>query len=211
MIRLFTADTGNGHRVSIMLEEAGLPYKVVPIDFAASEHRGEALLAANPMGQIPAIVDDDGPAGQTIALAESSAILRYLARKSGKLLPQGPLEEMEADRWTAIAAGGLQAVPTAIFFAGMLGEEQHKPYIDHQRAVAGRYLAVMDARLAQGAYLAGAHCTFADILGFTLANGSLPRFGISLDPYPAVKRWVSIIAERPAVQRGLGIPAQLAR
>lgn len=208
MITLFTADTGNGHRVSIMLEEIGLPYQVVPIDFAAGEHRGEALLAANPMGQIPAIIDADGPAGQTIALAESAAILRYLARKAGKLLPQGPLEEIEADRWTAITAGGLQAVPTAIFFAGMLGEEQHKPYIDHQRAVAQRYLAAMDARLTQSDYLAGAHYTYADILGYTLANGSLPRFGMGLDPYPAIRRWVSILSERPAVQRGLAIPAR---
>lgn len=201
MLTLYTAATGNGHRVSIMLEEVGLPYRVVTIDFARQDHRCDALLAANPMGQIPAIVDTDG-----IALGESSAILRYLARRTGKLLPVGEAQEMEADRWTAVAAGGLQAAPTTIFFARQLGEEAHAPIIAQQFEVIGRYLAMMEMRLSASPFLAGPHYTYADILGFTLINGTLKTFGVAMDGYPAITAWRDVIAARPAVQRGLSVP-----
>ncbi|WP_404479980.1 glutathione S-transferase family protein [Novosphingobium sp. BL-52-GroH] len=206
MMTLYTADTGNGHRASIMLEEAGLPYDVVAIDFAAGEHRGEALLAVNPMGQIPALVDPDGFGGEPLHLGESAAILRHLARKSGKLLPEGGAEECEADRWTAILAGGLQSAPTTIFFARLSGLGDDAGIIAKQFEVIGRYLAIMEARLAASAYLAGARMTYVDILGFTLVNGSLPRFGVDLGAYPAILAWRDGIAARPAVQRGLAVP-----
>lgn len=207
MITLYTAPTGNGHRVSIMLEEVGLPYQVVRIDFARLEHQGEALRAVNPMGQIPAIVDSDGPDGEPLMLGESSAILRYLARKTGKLLPAGARAEAEADRWTAIAAGGLQAAPTTIFFSRMLGEESHAGIIAKQYEVIGRYLALMEARLAASPFLAGDSYSYADILGFSIANGTLKTFGVPLDPFPALAAWKDGIAARPAVQRGLKVPA----
>lgn len=206
MITLYTANTGNGHRASIMLEEVDLPYQAVKIDFATGEHQGPALKAVNPMGQIPAIVDPDGPGGASVTLGESSAILRYLARKTGKLLPTTPIEEMEADRWTAITAGGLQSAPTTIFFARMLGEEAHAPIIAKQFEVIGRYLSLMEARLSQSRYLAGDTYTYADILGFSIANGTLRTFGVSLAPYPAIAAWKDGIAARPAVQRGLSVP-----
>jgi len=206
MITLYTANTGNGHRVSIMLEEIGLPYEVVKIDFAKGEHQGPALKAVNPMGQIPAIVDSDGPEGQPITLSESSAILRYLARKSGKLLPLGALAEMEADRWTAITAGGLQSAPTTIFFSRLLGEDSHGAIIAKQFEVIGRYLAAMEERLATSPFLAGGHFSYVDILGFSIANGTLRTFGVSLDPYPAIAAWKDGIAARPAVQCGLAVP-----
>lgn len=206
MITLYTANTGNGHRVSIMLEEVGLPYEVVKIDFAAGEHQGPVLKAVNPLGQIPAIIDTDGPDGRTITLGESSAILRYLARKTGKFLPATPQEEMEADRWTAITAGGLQAAPTTIFFARALGEESHAAIIAKQYEVMARYLALMEARLSESHYLAGEMFSYVDVLGFTLANGTLKAFGVSLEPYPAIIAWKDCIAARPAVQRGLSVP-----
>jgi GST-like protein len=158
------------------------------------------------MGQIPAIIDTDGPGGATVALGESSAILRYLARKTGRLLPEGPLAEMEADRWTAITAGGLQAAPTTIFFARALGAERHEAIIAKQHEVIGRYLDAMEKHLAASVYLAGDHYCYADILGFTIANRTLPTFGISLDPYPAIRAWKDGIAARPAVQRGVAVP-----
>lgn len=206
MITLYTANTGNGHRVSIMLEEVGLPYNVVRIDFAAGDHFGPELKAANPMGQIPAIIDTDGPDGARLCLGESSAILRYLARKTGKLLPSTPLAELEADRWTAIAAGGLQAAPTTIFFSRMLGEDAHGPIIAKQYETIDRYLALMEMRLSQSRYLADDFYCYVDILAFSIANGTLKAFGVSLDPYPAIAAWKDAIALRPAVQRGLAVP-----
>lgn len=206
MITLYTANTGNGHRVSIMLEEVGLPYEVARIDFAAGDHQGPALKAVNPMGQIPAIVDSEGPDGVRLCLSESSAILRYLARKTGKLLPATPRAEVEADRWTAITAGGLQAAPTTIFFSRMLGEDAHGPIIAKQYEIIDRYLALMEMRLSQSRYLASESYSYVDILGFSIANGTLRTFGVSLDPYPAIMAWRDAIAARPAVQRGLAIP-----
>lgn len=206
MITLYTAHTGNGHRVSIMLEEVGIAYDVVRVDLTSAALSGSALLAVNPMGQIPAIVDTNGPGGAAVRLGESSAILRYLARKTGKLLPQGPLAQMEADRWTAIAAGGLQAAPTTIYFSRALGEVQHAAIIAKQYNVIDRYLAVMDARLSTSPYLAGDQYSYADILGFSIANGTLAAFGISLDCYPAIAAWKAAIAARPAVLRGLMVP-----
>lgn len=207
MIQLFTAPTGNGHRVSIMLEEVGLPYSVVRIDFAKGEHQGEALKAVNPLGQIPAIFDPDGPDGQPVSLGESSAILGYLARKSGKLLPQGQREQAEADRWIAIAAGGLQAAPTTIFFARQLGEAEHQKIIAKQHEMITRYLAIMEQRLSVSPYLAGPNYTYADILAFTLVNGTLKLFGVAFDDYPAIVAWCDNIAKRPAVARGLAVPS----
>ncbi|WP_336952818.1 glutathione S-transferase family protein [Sphingobium aromaticivastans] len=207
MITLYTARTGNGHRVSIMLEEVGLPYQTVSIDFAKGEHQGAALKAVNPMGQIPAIVDTEGPDGATINLSESAAILRYLARKTGKLLPGTALEEMEADRWTSITAGGLQSAPVTLFVARLLGEEQHAPIMARQHEVIARYLTIMEARLAQSEYLAGPDYCYVDILGFTLVNSALPMFGVKLDAYPSIVAWKARIDARPAVQRGLQVPA----
>lgn len=206
MITLYTANTGNGHRVSIMLEEVGLPYRVVKIDFAKDEHRGEALKAVNPMGQIPAIIDEDGPDGTRITLSESAAILRYLARKSGRLLPTSGLAELEADRWTAICAGGLSAAPTTIFFSRSLGEENHAGIIAKQYEVIGRYLSVMDERLSSSPYLADDYLTYVDILGFSIVNGTLRKFDVDVAPYPAVAAWAEGMAARPAVQRGLAVP-----
>lgn len=206
MITLYTANTGNGHRVSIMLEEVGLPYDIVPIDLAKGEHQGAALRTVNPMGQIPAIIDSDGPDGATVTLGESSAILRYLARKTGCLLPEGPAAEMGADRWTAITAGGLQAAPTTIFFARALGAERHEAIIAKQYEVITRYLDTMERHLAVSPYLAGEKYCYTDILGFTIANRTLPTFGIPLDPYPAIRAWKDGIADRPAVQRGIAVP-----
>ncbi|WP_439486852.1 glutathione S-transferase family protein [Blastomonas fulva] len=206
-IQFYTAATGNGHRVAIMLEESGLAYTAIPVDFAAQEHRGAALLAVNPMGQIPAILDPDGPDGSPVALGESAAVVAYLARKTGVLLPATPREQIEADRWTAITAGGLQAAPTTIFFAELLGRDAHAPIIAKQREMIDRYLAMMEARLSQSAFLAGDTFTYVDILGYTLVHGTLPKFGIALDGHAAIGRWHDSIAARPAVQRGLKVPS----
>jgi GST-like protein len=206
MITLYTAATGNGQRVSIMLEECDLAYQVVAIDFSRRADFAETLKIANPMGQIPAISDSDGPDGGEYCLGESSAILRYLARKTGKLLPPPGLAEAEADRWTAITSGGLQAAPTTMFFAQQLGMTADAPIIAKQREVVWRYLVMMDARLGGSAFLAGDAYSYVDILGFTLAHGTLPRFGFDMTEFPAVARWAAQVAARPAVQRGLAVP-----
>ncbi len=203
MITLYAAPTGNCQRVSIFLEELGEPYEVVAIDFSRGDLQSPAFLAVNPLGQAPAITDSHGPEGVPMHLAESSAILAYLARRAGRFSPEGSSERIAADYWVA-ALAGLQGVQTALFVARWMDVDAHAKIIAKLIADSHRYLRVMDARLAVSPYLAGARYTYVDILGFSIAHR--PN-GFTLDDYPAIEAWRALIAARPAVQRGLAVPA----
>lgn len=202
MITLHALPTGNCHRVSIMLEELGAPYQVAMVDYAAGGLTAPEFLAINPVGQVPAISvaggSDDG-----LALAEGAAILAWLARRSGQLLPATEAERIELDRWLAIVSGGMQAAVTTIFFARMIDAQAHTKIIDKLIGDIHRYLRVMETRLAAHPYLAGGTYTYVDILGFTIANKSLGAVGLTLADYPAIERWRAALAERPAIQRGI--------
>lgn len=206
MIRFYTAPTGNCHRVSILLEEIGVPYEVVPMDFARGDFQSPDFLAINPVGQVPAISDDDGPGGKTLRLAESSAILAYLARKAGRFLPQGETEQIAAEYWVALI-GGLQGALTTIFFARRLDATSHAGIIDNLLADTNRYLRAIEARLQSSAYMAGERYTYVDMLMFSLAHRTLGVNGVTLDAYPAIEAWRAGIAARPAVQCGIAVPA----
>lgn len=206
MIDLFTAPTTNGHRVSIMLEECGLPYRAIAVDLAAGEHLGVALLAVNPVGQIPAIRDLDGPHGAPLLLAESRAILRYLAEKSGLLLPGTATARAEADRWCSIVEAGIQPNFSAIHYARALVGGPAAPLIAKFRERIERYLPTLNARLSESPFLAGATLTYADIYALPVIATSLPAFEIALAPYPAIQRWRDGLLARPAVMRGLAVP-----
>lgn len=206
MLTLYTNATPNGHRAAIMLEETGLPYRVVVIDLAAGEHKTPAFRAINATGRIPAIVDDDVPGGP-LALAETLAIALFLCEKSGRLVPTDVTERARAWQWAATVISGFGAATPGIFFAKQLGETEHAKLIAKFYADIAGYLDAMEAELGKRPYLAGETFSFADALAIPVIVLSLPRFGIDLKPYPAVCRWRDLVMQREGVQRGFAVPA----
>ena len=204
MITLYTAPTGNGYRVAIMLEELGLPYEPHTLDFMKGDFTSPEFLKVNPAGQIPAIVDEEGPDGMPYALAESLAILQYLADKSGKLRPETSMERAEAGRWSAIVAGGIQPEQFNLFMMNRMDPAGHAPMIERCTADLKRHLAMMNTRLETSDYLTGDRFTYVDVLAITNIVKSLPAVGMTLEGYPAIERWRDAVLARPGVQRGFG-------
>lgn len=208
MIELYTHATPNGHKVSILLEELGLPYRLHLVDLAKNEQMAPAFLAINPNNKIPAIVDDDGPGGQPITVWESGAILVYLAEKTGSaLLPTSPRERYATLQWLMFQMAGV---------GPMFGQAGHftlytketVPYgVERYTNEAKRLLGVMDGQLGRHRHIAGDAYSIADIAIFPWTNSALriPTIG-SLDAWPNVVRWRADLNARPAVQRGLAQP-----
>ena len=201
-IDLFAWPTPNGYKVSIALEEIGLPYTVHPIDIGAGDQFKPAFLKISPNNKMPAIIDPDGPDGQPISIFESGAILMYLAEKTGQFWPADRRQRYQVIQWLMFQMGG---------FGPMLGQAHHFrvyapekiPYaVDRYTNEAGRLYRVMDTRLGEVAYLAGDAYSIADMATFPWAR-SIERQGHSLDEFPNVKRWYQAIDARPAVQTGL--------
>jgi len=205
MITLYTWTTPNGRKASIALEELGLPYRVVPIDITRQAQFAPEFLALNPNNRIPVIVDPEGPDGAPITVIESGAILLYLAEKTGRLLPAVPRARSEALQWLMFQMGNV---------GPMLGQAHHFlrfapeviPYaIDRYSKEALRLYGVLNTRLAERPWLAGAGYSVADIATFPwIARHDWQ--GIDLARFPAVKRWFEAMQARPAVQRGMEVP-----
>ena len=205
-IDLYTWKTPNGRKVSIMLEELGLPYAVHTINIGQDEQFAPDFLAISPNNKIPAIVDPEGPDGEPISLFETGAILIYLAEKTGKLYPEAPRERQLANQWLMWQMGG---------FGPMLGQAHHfrrfakeqVPYaIDRYTNETRRLYRVLDKRLSEAAYLAGDGYGIADIATFPWAARH-EWHGIDLPDFPNVARWYEAIAARPAVERGMAVPS----
>jgi GST-like protein len=205
MIDLYTWPTPNGHKVSVMLEECELEYRVHPIDIANDEQFTPAFEALNPNGKIPTIVDQDGPGGGAFTVFESGAILIYLAEKTGRFLSSEPRRRSQAIQWLMFQMGGI---------GPMFGQAQHfrrfapqpLPYaIQRYSKEAARLYGVLEKRLAASEYLAEDGYSIADIASYPWVARSEWQ-GVSLTDYPDVRRWVETIAERPAVQRGMQVP-----
>jgi GST-like protein len=204
MITLYTWGTPNGRKISIMLEECGLPYRVQPIDITQGDQFQPGFVVINPNSKIPAIVDTDGPQGETMTLFESGAILVYLAAKAGKLLPESERGKYEALQWLMFQMGGV---------GPMFGQAHHflraaaerVPYaIKRYGAETARLYGVLDERLSKIDFLAGDY-SIADIATFPwVARHEWHK--INLADYPNVQRWYEAIALRPAVQRGMAVP-----
>jgi GST-like protein len=204
MIDLYTWPTPNGKKISIMLEETGLPYRATKIDITNNEQFAPEYLAINPNGKIPAIVDHDGPGGGDFTVFESGSILIYLAEKAGMLLPTEPVARIATIEWLMFQMSGL---------GPMLGQAHHfrrfapepVPYaVERYEKEAARLYGVLDGRLGEVEYLAGAY-SIADIASFPW----IYRYewqGIALEDYPNVARWFKAIKARPAVQRGIKVP-----
>ncbi|HKC44605.1 MAG TPA: glutathione S-transferase N-terminal domain-containing protein [Burkholderiales bacterium] len=210
MIDLYTWPTPNGHKIHIMLEETGLPYTVHPIDIQAGDQFKPDFLKISPNNKMPAIVDRDGPGGKPMALAESGAILFYLASKTGKFLPADIRERWAVMQWVMFQMGHI---------GPMLGQAHHFlgysvekiPYaMDRYKNEANRLYGVLDRRLGESAYVATSAYTIADMAIMPWLR-SADRQGVNMDDYPNVKRWFDKINERPAVKRGLQVLADRRR
>ena len=212
MIDLFTAPTPNGHKVSIMLEELGVPYTVQRLDLGKNQQKSPEFLAINPNGRIPAIVDHapaDG--GAPFAVFESGAILIYLAEKHGQLLPADPRLRSETLQWLMFQMGGVGPMQgqANVFFR--YWHEKYQPAIDRYQNETKRLYTVLETRLEGRDYLVGAgrgEYTIADIIMFPWPNIH-GWAGVSIDDLPNLKRWLDMIRARPAVQRGLAVPGDI--
>jgi GST-like protein len=206
MIELYTWGTPNGKKVSVMLEGCGLPYNLHPIDIRANAQFSPEYLAINPNGKIPAIVDTEGPEGAPLPLFESGAILVYLAGKTGKFLPRSVSGKYVALEWLMFQMGGV---------GPMFGQVHHflrqtkepVPYaIERYTKEKDRLYAVLDKRLGEAEYLAGDEYTIADIATYPWVWRH-EWHQTDLATVPNVKRWYEAISARPAVGRGMAVPA----
>lgn len=213
-LQLYSLPTPNGVKVSIMLEEIGLPYEPHLIDIGKNETWTPEFLSLNPNGKIPSIIDPDGPDGKPLALFESGAILLYLAEKTGKFLPQDPARRYETIQWVffQMAAVGPMFGQLGFFhkFAGR--EYEDKRPLERYKNESKRLLGVLESRLEGRDWIMGQDYTIADIsllgwvrnlIGFYEASEL-----VEFDSFPRVGQWLERGLARPAVQRGLNIPAR---
>ncbi len=208
MIEVYSWATPNGHKVHIMLEECGLPYRAMAVDIGTGAQFDPAFLKISPNNKIPAIVDPEGPDGTPISLFESGAILMYLAAKTGRFMPDTTRGKYEMLEWLMFQMGGV---------GPMLGQAHHfrlyapekLPYaIDRYTNEARRLYGVMNKRLAKSKYMAGPEYTIADIAIFPWLR-SWKNQGIDWSDFPHLKGWFDEIAARPAVMRGVEVLADL--
>ncbi len=205
MIDLYTWTTPNGRKVSIMLEECGLPYRVHKIDIGKGEQFTPEYLKINPNGKIPAIVDPDGPDRKPISMMESGAILVYLAGKIGRFLPKSARGKYEALQWLMFQMGGVGPMfGQAHHF--MRAKKDEVPYGSERYGnEAKRLYGVMDRQLEKKRFLSGGDYTIADIATYPwVARHEWHR--VDLGEFPNVKRWYDAIGARPAVARGMAVP-----
>jgi GST-like protein len=205
MIELYFAPTPNGWKISIMLEECELPYKVFPVNITRGEQSGVDFLKLSPNGRIPAIIDQAPPGGgEPVSMFESGAILRYLAEKAGRLYPSDLRARHNVEQWLMWQMAGL---------GPMLGQNGHFllyaaekiPYaIERYGREAKRLYGVLDAQLGRsGAFVTGEY-SIADIACFPWIMTHKAQ-GISLDEYPHLKRWFAEVRARPQVQKGVAL------
>jgi GST-like protein len=204
MIDLYTAATPNGHKVSIVLEELGLPYRVHALSFDKKEQKSEEFLKINPNGRIPAIVDR---ANGDFAVFESGAILVYLAELSGKLLPKDPKGRSVVLQWLMFQMGGIGPMQgqANVFFRYF--PEKLQGAIDRYQHETRRLYEVLDTRLQAVEFLAGEY-SIADIATFPWVRGH-EWSGVEVEGLSALQRWMATMEARPAVQRGLLVPERI--
>ena len=201
MIDLYTSPTPNGYKVTITLEELGLPYTVHPIDLSTGAQKEPWFTAINPNGRIPAIVDRGN---EDFPVFESGAIMLYLAEREGRLIPSDEKGRSRVVQWLMFQMGGLGPMMGQANVFSRYFPEQIPAAIERYRRESRRLLEVLDGRLADNEYLAGDY-SIADIANFAWAR-TYEWPGVSIDGLDHLKRWLDAIAARPAVQKGVTIP-----
>jgi len=205
MIDLYTWSTPNGRKVSIMLEEAGLAYRVHKIDISKGDQFKPEFVAINPNSKIPAIVDDDGPGGEPLTLFESGALLIYLAEKTGKFLPKDPAARYGVLEWLMFQMGGVGPIFGQVHHFLRAAPEPVAYAIERYGKETRRLYGVLEGRLGKAEYLAGDY-SIADIATYPwVARHEWHK--VALGDFPNVERWYQVIGARPAVARGMAVPA----
>jgi GST-like protein len=207
VIDVHTWPTPNGHKVHIMLEECGLPYRVHAVDIGAGDQFEPEFLKISPNNKIPAIVDSDGPDGRPIWLFESGAILIYLAGKTGKFLPADVRGKYVALQWLMFQVGGVGPMLGQAHHFRIYAPEKIEYAINRYTNEAKRLYNVMDRRLGEARWFAGDEYSIADIAIFPWTRSHANQ-GVDLADYPNFKRWFDAMAARPAVQRGVQVLAE---
>jgi GST-like protein len=211
-IQLYSLPTPNGVKVSIALEELGLPYEPHTINIGQNETWGPEFLSLNPNGKIPAIIDPDGPGGKPLGLWESGAILIYLAEKTGKLIPADPAARYETIQWVMFQMGAIGPMFGQLgFFHKFAGKDyEDKRPRDRYAAESKRLLCVLETRLAGRDWITGDEYTIADIASLGWVRNLVGFYGAGeLVDYSSLKNvpaWLERGLARPAVQRGLDSP-----
>jgi len=201
MIELYTAQTSNGHRAAIMLEECGLPYRVHRLDLFKGEQQHPDYLRLNPAGQIPTIVDPDGPGGKPLTLTQSAAIALYLAEKTGRFLPQYPLRRVQAFQWLMFTVTDVAPASTAIFFqSALLPDKSPANQAWHEQRLL-RFFRLADSRLAGREWLAD-ELSIADFALYPIYAGRKTVIEAA-GGLQVLARWGAALAARPGVARGM--------
>jgi GSH-dependent disulfide-bond oxidoreductase len=211
-LQLYSVPTPNGVKISIMLVETGLPYEAHFVKFDAGEQRSPEFVSLSANGKIPAILDPNGPHGQPLGLAESGAILLYLAEKTGQFIPQDAIGRYQTLEWLMFQMSGIGPMFGQVgFFNKFAGKDyEDKRPRDRYVAEAKRLLGVLNIRLADRAWLLGEMYTIADIATFPWINNLIGFYGaadlVGISDYPHVIRALRAFMGRPAVIRGLDSP-----
>ena len=206
MIDVYSWATPNGHKVHIMLEECGLPYRVHPINIGAGDQFKTEFLKISPNNKIPAIVDPEGPDGQPISMFESGAILLYLTAKTGRFLPASDRAKNETLQWLMFQVGGVGPMLGQAHHFRIYAPQKIEYAINRYTNEAKRLYGVLDRQVTQHRYVAGDEYTIADIAIFPWLR-SWQNQGIDWADYPHLKKWFDGIAARPAVIRGVQVLA----
>jgi GST-like protein len=204
MIDLYTWTTPNGRKVSIMLEELALPYRVHPVNIGKDDQFKPDYLRINPNGKIPSIVDSEGPDGKPVAMMESGAILIYLADKTGRLLAKSGRARYAALQWLMFQMGGVGPMFGQTHHFLRAAKEQVPYAIERYSKETRRLYGVMNEHLKDHAYLADEY-SIADIATYPWVS-RYEWHKVDLNDFPHVKRWFDAISARPAVQKGMNVP-----
>jgi GST-like protein len=211
-IQLYSLPTPNGVKVSVMLEETGLPYEPHRVSFDSNEQLSPEFRSLNPYGKIPAILDPDGPGGQPLPLFESGAILIYLADKSGQFLPRDPAASYQTIQWLMFQMGGVGPMFGQLGFFHKFAGKDYEDKRPRERYVAEsrRLLGVLDARLTGRTWIMGDAYTIADIAIFPWVRNLIGFYEagelVGIASFPQVTRALDTFLARPAVMRGIAIP-----
>ena len=213
-LQLYSLPTPNGVKVSILLEELGLPYEAHLVSFDKNDQLSPEFLSLNPNNKIPAILDPNGPGGQPLALFESGAILIYLAEKTGRFLPADPAQRYETLQWLMFQMGGVGPMFGQLgFFHKFAGKDyEDKRPRDRYVTESKRLLGVLNQRMTGRSWIMGNDYSIADIATWPWVRNLVGFYGagdlVGFDSFPELKRVLQAFEARPAVQRGLTIPAR---
>jgi len=208
MIDVYSWATPNGHKIHIMLEECGLSYRAHPVDIGRGDQFKPEFLAISPNNRIPAMTDSDGPDGKPISLFESGAMLVYLAGKSGKFIGKTDRERFSTLQWLMFQMGGVGPMLGQTHHFRIYAPEKIDYAINRYTNETRRLYGVMDKQLGKTAFIAGKSYTIADMAIWPWLRNWKGQ-GQNMDEHPNLKRWFESVGERPAVQRGIKVLADL--